>query len=748
MPVTDIHDALGAISTRIEHEFHNERRILSFTQYLELLAAEPQRFCRDAAQYLRDAFEHFGSKPVTRPWGELVRHDLFALDFLSDVESKRARLIGQEHVQAEIYRVLCNFTREGRANKLILLHGPNGSAKSTVARCIMTALEHYSKLPDGALYRFHWVFPSKASTRGAIGFGDKPGVSSTGSYAHLPEEQIDARLFDEIRDHPLLLLPLPERRELLRKLGDNGEGELHLCDWLWDGELSHKNRSVFDALLSTYDGSLAEVLRHVQVERYFISRRYRKGAVTVGPEMSIDARERQVTADRSLAALPTSLQAIALFEAHGELIEASGGVIEFSDLLKRPLDAFRYLQFSVETGEVSLSSQNVRLNMVMIGSANEVELAAFRKHHEFESFRGRVELIPMPYLLSWHDEQKLYDDQLVWRVRTHIAPHATEVAAMFAVLTRLSKPNPDAYPRELRDLVRSLRAEEKLDLYASGTLPERLDAEQSKRLRSLIGTLYEESQSHAAYEGAVGASPREMRTVLLDAAQHPAYSGLSPFAVLAELNELCQRTAEYQWLQQETTEGGFHDHAEFRTILRERLLDWIEDELRQASRIVDDDRYGSLFDRYIHHVSHWVKKEKVRNPITGNFDDPDEQLMQEVEGLLRLPDDAEVLRHSWINQVAAWAIDNPGQPIDNSVVFAPVVRRLRDAVFEERRTALGVLARQVVILARGEGVELPAKERQAAQGTLERLCQDWGYTVGSAADSVTVLVRERYQLSL
>ena len=94
------------------------------------------------------------------------------------------------------------------------------------------------------------------------------------------------------------------------------------------------------------NGSLAETLRHVQVERYFISRRYRVGAVTIGPELSVDAGERQITADRSLASLPTSLQATTLFEAHGELIEAAGGVLEFSDLLKRPLDAFRYLQLT------------------------------------------------------------------------------------------------------------------------------------------------------------------------------------------------------------------------------------------------------------------------------------------------------------------------------------------------------------------------------------------------------------------
>jgi serine protein kinase len=52
------------------------------------------------------------------------------------------------------------------------MHGPNGSAKSTIAACVLRALEHYSTLDEGAVYRFHWVFPSKKTVRGAIGFGD------------------------------------------------------------------------------------------------------------------------------------------------------------------------------------------------------------------------------------------------------------------------------------------------------------------------------------------------------------------------------------------------------------------------------------------------------------------------------------------------------------------------------------------------------------------------------------------------
>src|SRR5690606_26302941 len=242
-------------------------------------------------------------------------------------------------------------------------------------------------------------------------------------------------------------------------------------DWMLRGNLSHKSRQVFEALLANYGGSLKEVLRHVQVERYFISRRYRVGAVTLGPQLSIDAGERQITADRSLGSLPSSLQAITLFEAFGELIDAAGGVLEFSDLLKRPLDAFKYLQITAETGEVPLRSQNVQVNCVMVASGNELHLAAFREHPEFESFRGRLELIRAPYLLSWIDEQKIYDSQIAPQVRRHVAPHATRMAAMFAVLTRMRKPKPDRYEGAVKDLVSELTAEEKLDLYSNGVAP-------------------------------------------------------------------------------------------------------------------------------------------------------------------------------------------------------------------------------------------------------------------------------------
>ncbi len=743
---TEILDELQGITQKVEQDFKVERRLLSFREYLELFATDPQRYSRDACRYARDMFEYYGRTTIARPWGEQTRFRLFDLPFLEEPEATRDALVGQEQVQQEIFRALENFSREGRANRLILLHGPNGSAKSKVASCIMRALEHYSQRDEGALYRFHWIFPNQARLRGAIGFGGRRSSArpDDGSYAHLADEEMDARLQVEIRDHPLFLLPMDQRAALLARLFEQAGVHEPPPAWVLRGNLSHKSRQVFDALLASYEGALDEVLRHVQVERYFVSRRYRTGAVTIGPELSVDAGERQLTADRSAAALPPALQSVTLFEAFGELVDAMGGILEFSDLLKRPLDAFKYLQITAETGQVQLRSQTVEINCVLIGSANELHLRAFREHAEYESFRGRLELVRAPYLLSYIDERRIYDAQIAPQVRRAVAPHATEMAAMFAVLTRMRKPNPERYSRPLRDVIDGLTAIEKMDLYATGVTPDHLDDDAAKLLRGAVHDLYRESDAYPIFEGSVGASPREMRSVLLDAGQSPRYTCLSPLAVLLEIERLCERAGEYAFLEEERLPGGYHDHVLFRKVLRERLLDLLEEELRIASGLVDESRYTELFDRYVTHVSLWVKGEKIRNPITGQYEDPDQRLMHEVEEILGAGEQPDDIRHGLINSVAAWAIDHPDEPIDHTRIFGSQLRRLRESVFAERRSAVARLCRDVVLLLREEGTGLDLARQTAARRALDVFKQRFGYEDDSAADATGVLLSERF----
>src|SRR5690606_1923074 len=128
----------------VRDRFDSEKRVLSFDEYLALFIESPWRYSRDAARYLRDCLDWFGTYEIEKPSGPVKRWRLFDLEFerlessdAADLGTGHDYLVGQERLQRDFYRILSNFVREGRTNRLILLHGPNGSAKSTFVGCLM-----------------------------------------------------------------------------------------------------------------------------------------------------------------------------------------------------------------------------------------------------------------------------------------------------------------------------------------------------------------------------------------------------------------------------------------------------------------------------------------------------------------------------------------------------------------------------------------------------------------------------------
>lgn len=746
MSANTLRDQLKKVGGEIKARFDAEKRVLSFSEYLDLFAAHPERHSRDASRYVRDAFDYFGSYDVERAYGSYRRFRIFDLASSGETEEtaahKREYLVGHEAVQEAVYRIVSNFAREGRSNRLALLHGPNGSAKSTFAACMIRGLERYSATEEGAAYTFSWVFPRGRDNK-SIGFQEADAVTAFGdSFAHLPESQIDAKVRSESREHPLQLLPIDVRRELVSSAYAARGVKEAAPDWVWSAKLGTKNQQIFEALLTAYRGDLSKVLLHVQVERFSISQRYRVGAVTIGPQMAVDASERQITADRSLSALPASLSALTLFEPMGELVDASGGILEFSDLLKRPLDAWKYLLLAIETGDVALNMSNLTLNSVMIASSNELHLNAFKEHPEYNSFRGRLQLVRVPYLLDYRREQEIYDAQIVPQVKKHVAPHATYVAALWAVLTRLRSPDAERIRnKKLARIAVELTPVEKAELYGDGSVPIRFSTEDSMELRSGAPSLYHEQDQNAVYEGLTGASPREIRNLLLDASQHEGYACMSPLAVIEGMEQFAERT-DYDFLKQ-SPERGYHEHRVFVTQVRNRWLDRVDDEVRTATGIIEESQYMDLFDRYVTHVSYWVKNERVLNRVTGKFEDPDVELMSTVEKILDSEENATSFRRDLISAVAGHAIDHPGEKVDYGRLFPRYLQRVKESYFAERRAQIAAIASDALMLLRAEGT-LPAERRAPAERTVAAFKHRFGYCEQCAADAISELLRSRY----
>jgi predicted Ser/Thr protein kinase len=739
-------DALRGLHEAVREDFTRNRRVMAFAEYLALVFAEPTRQLRSSTQYIVDCFDHYGANIVKYPWGEVRRFNLFDAPWAGGED----RLFGQEIVQNQVYRVLRSFVQDGRPNKLVLLHGPNGSAKTTFIRCLGRALEHYSTLDEGALYRFSWIFPAQKSMRGGIGFGGGGGgeggsLEHAESFAYLPDEQIDARLGDELRDHPLLLVPIDERTRLITNLAA-GKPSFNVSDYLRTGALNPRNRAIYDALLASYQGDYVQVLRHVRVERFEVSHRYRQGWVTVEPQLSVDATERQITADRTLTALPPSLQSVSLHEYGGEVVGANRGMIEFDDLLKRPLEHYKYLLTTVERAALSMQSATLFLDLVFVGSCNDIHLAAFREIPDFQSFKGRIELVRVPFILDVRHEEALYRERLREAAGgRHVAPHTAYVAALWAVLTRMRKPQVERYPSTLAEVIGKLVPLEKVELYTTGQVPEDLSPDRARELAAHVKELFHESDTYPIYEGRVGASPREMQTVLLAAAGSSRYEYVSPLVVLDEIVELTKQTSLYEFLRQDVQPGGYHDHKKLVDIAKGRLFDRIDDEVRAAVGLVEESEYARVFDRYVQHAMHAIKKEKVRNVGTGRMEDPDEQMMREVERTLEISGRADDFRQSLIAKIGAWSLDHKGQKPVMSEIFADHLRRLRDAYFEKHRKTIAKGVADLVALLSGNEGHLAAEARARADSALETLVGRFGYTRESARDLVGALASMRYR---
>ena len=182
----------------------------------------------------------------------------------------------------------------------------------------------------------------------------------------------------------------------------------------------------------------------------------------------------------------------------------------------------------------------------------------------------------------------------------------------------------------------------------------------------------------------------------------------------------------------------------FRETLFSRLLTTWEQELYACSGLVDEEQYDDLFEKYVQHVSVWVKKERIRNKHTGEYEEPDENMMRELERLLDVKGDAQEARRAMISSIAAWAIDHPGAKVEGRLVFPQYLRRLRDAIFADKRNEVARFARDIVVLVRDEGAGLDANRKRDARQVLDRMAARFAYCDNCAADTASMLLRKRY----
>ena len=227
--MVNINSIINSFSREFSQNYNSRNIVLSFNQFLDLVQQNPRQYMRSAPAYIMDTFDYFKqSETVDFNLFRIPRFHLFDL-----ISERNGPIYGGEAVQNNLYYLISKLKSRGLVDKLICLHGPNGSAKTSTVEKIAIAMERYSETIEGASYRFSWVFPTdqdlhqgSIQRNQSIGFASSSLGDSSDSFAHLDANKILTRIGSEFKENPLFLLPKEFREKILQKWISEKEGIL------------------------------------------------------------------------------------------------------------------------------------------------------------------------------------------------------------------------------------------------------------------------------------------------------------------------------------------------------------------------------------------------------------------------------------------------------------------------------------------------------------------------------------------
>jgi serine protein kinase len=391
-----------------------------------------------------------------------------------------------------------------------------------------------------------------------------------------------------MHEEPLHLIPVDLRAEVEREFGLYVEGDLcpH-CRYMVDNQ---------------YKGRIEEI----PVKRIAFSEKYRVGVGTFTPSdpKSQDISELVGGIDLSTIGEVGVESDPRAYRFDGELNVANRGIMEFVEMLKVD-EKFLYVlltlsqEQNIKTGRFSM----IYADEVAVSHTNEHEYQSFVGNKRSEALQDRIILVKVPYNLRVSDEVKIYEKLLKQSSlqNVHIAPYTLRIASIFSVLTRLEQSKKAG-----------MSAMKKLRLYDG----EDTEDFKQKDLREL--------QEEAVREGMDGISPRYVINRLSSALVKQNTTCINAIDALRALRD------------------GLDQHTSITREERERYLNFISEARKEYDEIARkevqrafvysyEESARTLLNNYLDNVEAYCNKNKLRDPITDEEMEPDEQLMRSIE---------------------------------------------------------------------------------------------------------------------
>ena len=609
----------------------------TFAEFLTtVVAANPAATARSSHQYIWDMLRWHGHGQDATAGDGHKAPALFSRE-LFGIDEPLSRVV-------DYFKAAAAGSDVGR--RLLLLLGPPSGGKSTLAILMKRGLEEYSRTDAGALY----------------------GIKGS-----------------PLRENPLNLVPASLRAEFRERYGVEVQGELSP----WARELVERE----------FEGDFGRV----PVERIFISEALRIGIGTYAPHdpTTADIADLVGSVDLAKVAQIGDEGDPRAWSWSGAVYSASRGMLEMIEILKVKREFLYLLLTMTQEKNVKVSRfPLIHLDETILAHTNLAEFHKFLQEKENEALLDRMVIIKVPYSLSYQDEARIYKKLVVGAPAfrdVHLDPHVLDLAAVFAILTRLTKPE-----REGLDLAKKLR------LY-SGESVEGVPESEGARLKA-------ESND----EGLTGVSPRFVINSLSNAITRGNTHSLTSMELLLALKDSIDSDARMEAKHKKL----WIDHLV--TARKEFYNRWVKEDVHRAMFASFEAEAQQLLEKYLDEVEASLDHRQVTDPITGETRPADERFLRQVEEKIKVSDSG---KQSFRQEVVrkAMVAFKTGEKF-NLASHARMREAIEQYLFEERRDVL----RLVTSTARPD-----EDARQKISVVQERLIKEYGYDEHSAKEALS-----------
>ena len=466
-----------------------------------------------------------------------------------------------------------------------------------------------------------------------------------------------------------------------------------------EGDLCPVCRHMYRQVMRDCGGDFLKLMQHIRVKRLVLSEKDRVGIGTFQPKDEKNQDSTELTGDinyRLIAEYGSDSDPRA-FNFDGEFNVANRGIIEFVEMLKLDV-AFLYdlLGASQEHRIKPKKFAQTHIDEVIIGHTNEPEFRRLQNNEYMEALRDRTIKIDVPYITRASEEVRIYKkDFNKDTVKAHIAPHTLEIAALWAVLTRLEEPQNH-----------KLTLLQKAKLYDGKMIPG-FTEDHVKELRKA-----------ARREALSGISPRFIQDKISNAlVKDPDLTSLNPFMVM---NELEAGLKNHNLINDDEERQRYR---ELLGVVKSEYDDMVKNEVQKAIA-ADEGALDRMCANYIDNLRAYTLKEKVKNPFTGANEEPNERLMRAIEEKIDITEGRkDDFRREMMNYIAGLALD--GKKFDFRM-NERLHRALELKLFEDSKDSIKLtsLVSNVVDRETQEKIDI----------VKQRMIKNYGYNEESATD--------------